>query len=174
MENELLVKNETEYTYDRYLKLNKFNMYSRQKVTFIILIVSIVVILLCGIFMLLVGDYSDAALYLTLSVIFTIFCVFLPSIQTKKIFKSDSILKENIKNTFEFYADRIQVSNKKSNSTLEYKDLYKVYEVKDAFYIYLNRVQVFIVSKDCFEIGDTEKLRTLLMEKFDKNYIKKY
>lgn len=173
MENEILVKNETEYTYDRYLNLNKFNMYSAKKGSFIILIVSICVIFLCGIFMILLGQYSNAILYLVLSVIFTIFIFTLPKLQTKKIFNSDEILKENIKNTFEFYNDKIDIKNKKSSSTLEYKDLYKAYETKDTFYLYLNRIQVLMVSKDEFEIGDSEVLRKLLSEKIGKKYISK-
>lgn len=173
MENEVLVKNETEYTYDRYLNLNKFNMYSAKRVSFVVLVVSICVIFLCGIFMILLGQYSNAILYLVLSVIFTIFIFTLPKLQTKKIFNSDEILKENIKNTFEFYSDKIKIRNKKSSSTLEYKDLYKAYETKDTFYLYLNRIQVLMISKDEFEIGDSKLLRKILSEKLGKKYISK-
>lgn len=173
MENELLVKNETEYTYERYLKLNQFNMYTKQKVTLIVLIISVIVIFLCGIFMLVIGSYDRAIFYIALALVFSALYVFLPSIQTKKIFKSDNLLKSNIKNTFEFYNDRIDISNKTSNSKLDYQDIYKVYERKEAFYIYLNRIQVLIVSKDCFIMGDAEKLRNLLKEKVGKDYVNK-
>lgn len=173
MENELLVKNETEYTYERYLKLNKFNMYSAKKSTFICLIVLLVIIFLCGIFMLIVGEYRQSIFYLVFTVVFSILYITLPNIQTKKVFNSDNLLKENIKNTFEFYDDKIEIKNKKSTSTLEYSDLYKVYETNDTFYIYLNKMQALIISKDCFLIGDTEKLRTLLLKNFEKKYISK-
>ncbi len=172
MDDELLVKNETEYTYDKYLELNRFNTFKVKKTAMVILIVSISIIFLCGVLMIILGEYSDAVIYIALAIAFTVFFIFLPTLQTRKIFKSDKMLQQKIKNNFEFYNDRIEASNTKGNSKLKYEDLYRVYETDKAFYMYLNRIQVFMLSKDSFIIGDAEKLANLLQEKLGKNYKK--
>lgn len=39
-------------------------------------------------------------------------------------------------------------------SNIRYSDIYKIYESKDCFYLFRNKVQVFIISKKGFTKGN--------------------
>lgn len=172
-EKKELFHNQTTYTYEEYLKLNQFNLYHAKKAGCIFVAVCIILILVCAIVLAILGNYFNAMLYFLIDIVFFLFLIFLPKLQSKKIYHSDKILKDNIKNDFSFYEEEIEVTNIKSTSHIQYTDIYKIYETKDAFYFYINRIQVFIVTKSGFqEENSLQEIREFLQRKCPENYKK--
>ncbi len=50
----------------------------------------------------------------------------------------------------------------KENSHVKYKSVYKIYETKDCFYIYITKMQAYILDKNGFTNGSCDDLRAML------------
>lgn len=91
---------------------------------------------------------------------------FFPSHSYKKI--------KDIVYEYSFSIDSIKIavntSDVNTTSQYQYKAIVKAYERKDAFYLCLNKVSGFIVSKDGFTEGGAEELRSLLENKMSKKF----
>lgn len=57
----------------------------------------------------------------------------------------------------------VSVSDHFSEDTyIKYRSVYKVYETKYCFYIYISKIQAYIVDKNAFESSTCDDLRALL------------
>lgn len=79
---------------------------------------------------------------------------------------------------FVFYDDRLEASvsntDVKTGSTFFYQNLFRVYETKNCFYLYIDKKQAYLIVKDGFSdtkdaIALREKLMSVLGKKY-KNY----
>lgn len=80
---------------------------------------------------------------------------------------------------FVFYDDRLESSvadrDVKSEGTFFYQNLFQAYETKTCFYLYINKMQAFLIVKDGFSdendvVALREKLVSVLGKKY-KNYM---
>ena len=95
----------------------------------------------------------------------------LPYTNYKRLEKrKDSILNTKIKYLFKEH--NFMVDNGKEEY-INYKDLYKVIESDNAYYLYINKYKAFIVSKEGISKNNIEKLSTNLKDKVSTyKYIK--
>lgn len=92
---------------------------------------------------------------------------FLPNFNYKKMVKrKDKILSATI--TYVFKERNIKITSDKTEY-IDYKELYQVIEVTDAYYLYLNSSKAFIVSKNSLSAEEIENLSNTF-----KNNIKKF
>ncbi len=175
MSEEIKIKNQTTYDYAAYLELNKFNLYTRRRASLTFLIVCIVILMLSGIFLIALDRVVNGIFYMCIAAFFIVFTIMLPHIQSKKVYRSDNLLNQDgLHNEFLFYENELEVINQFSNTKLEYEKIYQAYETNDYFYLFMNKIQTFIVEKSGFEsTGDMEKFRELIKEKLGEKYIKK-
>ena len=88
---------------------------------------------------------------------------------------SDKFTDNNV-NTFSFYDKEFEVSNKNGKFTYKYFMLYKIFETRDYFYLYITKENAFLVSKYAFSIGKERdfatfmKVRCRLKYKIDKDF----
>jgi hypothetical protein len=66
---------------------------------------------------------------------------------------------------FIFEMDNGETDNRQD---IFYSDFYMVYEVKDAFYLYVNKKSAYIVPKNCLKNTTPEQAREFLMSKIPK------
>ena len=112
-----------------------------------------------------------------LVVIFSLFGIIelntnmLPYTNYKRLEKrKDSILNTKIKYLFKEH--NFMVDNGKEEY-INYKDLYKVIERDDAYYLYINKYKAFIVSKEGISKNNIEKLSNNFKDKVSTyKYIK--
>lgn len=92
-----------------------------------------------------------AAMLVTLILMKTIF----PSINYKKTFLKGMVLD------YTFGEDEFTVSltseKAKSSETIKYTSFYKVYDTKNAIYIFIEKAQAFLVDKSAFSSAEDEK-----------------
>lgn len=92
---------------------------------------------------------------------------FLPNFNYKKLVnKKDTILNTEINYTFK--ERNVKIATNKSEY-IDYKDLTKIIEVTDAFYLYINNSKAFIVSKENLKDEEIKTLTDTL-----KKEVKKY
>lgn len=76
---------------------------------------------------------------------------------------------------YEFSADALRVESTggtlSGTTEARYENLHRAYETRDDFYIYVNKVQAFLLAKRYFD-GREDELAALLREKMGKNYIR--
>lgn len=168
---EPLFKNTTDYTKKEYTEFEKFHINKVHKKSKIIFIILCAIIIIDAILLITIKSYTYGICFLIIGIVFLLLKLFLPYLHVKNIFKSDKITP-NIKNNYEFYEDNMKIYNDISSSDIKYEKLYKVYESKDSFYLYTSKFQAFLVSKNCFSIGNSDDFSKFIENKLSENYKK--
>ena len=165
------IKNNTIYTND--LVKEFLRVYYFDKIKTIRIIMNILIAILVVRFFFL----DNATTMDIITFIFSLFGIIelntnmLPYTNYKRLEKrKDSILNTKVKYLFKEH--NFMVDNGKEEY-INYKDLYKVIERDNAYYLYINKYKAFIVSKESISKNNIEKLSTNLKDKVSTyKYIK--
>lgn len=90
-----------------------------------------------------------------------------PYLQGKHFLKSDSMTL-NLENQFTFKEKEMIVENKHAVSKVLYDEIYCVKETEKFFYIYINKMNAFLLEKANIKDGKVEEVRRLLQNKLKK------
>ena len=93
----------------------------------------------------------------------------LPDLQTKRILKTDHLI-DGMVTTYTFYADRFDMENSMSKGEVPYEKLYRIIETPTYFYLYLNKMSAYLVSKEEFSDQELEKVKGYFQTKFHGKY----
>lgn len=161
---EKLFENTTTYTTDVYKEFVEFHnkKYNFQYHLYTLFILFLIVFCMVSQFL-----YSN--IYLGIFFIFALFAfllwrIFHPSFFVKKEAKSDKIQKQ-LKNTYSFYNNYMEIKNNKGLIKLKYYKLYRIFETENYFYLYINKNYSFLLSKDGFTIGNSKEFYNFLRRK---------
>lgn len=160
----ILFKNKTKYTkeiYEKYLQFhqNKF----KNKYTFTT-IVTILLLSFCIIINLQYLKYSTAFILFAILGAFCFYRFIYPNKQVEKELKTEKFKKEK-EFTFTFYEKFFVISDKKKSEKIKYWKLYRVYETKEFFYLYIDKNHAFLLDKSTFIKGNTSKFLKFLKRK---------
>lgn len=166
---DLLFKNTTKYTKQLYLNfLNFHNINFGLKYHLFSLFV--IIILLIGIIFQLVNMVFIPAI--TLIIFLVGFIIYRYHFSINKV--SDELKTKKISNekevTFCFYDDHIEVPNENEIIKLKYRQIYRIFEMQDLFYIYINKEVALLVSKNGFTIGNYLDFSDFLKKKCHMKY----
>lgn len=167
---EKILQAKTSYNFETVKKFNKFHMYnqvSTKIVTVLAIFLVIFSILANG------AELSFRGMTLVIAMIWFTEIFTLPHLHTKKALKSSKIHSNSIIE-FEFYNEKVVLNTVMDgenigNTIVKYEDFYKVFDTKDAMYLYIANNQAFICSKENME-GDYNKVSEILKQKLDKKY----
>ena len=157
---QILFKNVTAYNKKNYGQFLKFHNdkyeFSYNSYT----IVMSILLAYCVIINIKSKNIVSTLLFLLLLIGFVFFRFYLPVRRLKKT-------KENIKNTttythsFLFYDYYLKVHKQ----IIYYFRLYKVFETKNYFYLYINQDYALMLDKNGFQIGTVEDFRNFIKKK---------
>lgn len=167
---EKILQSKTSYDFETVKKFNKFHMYNQ---------VSAKIVSLLSVFLILFSilakdaELSFRGMTLVIAIIWFIEILILPYFHTRKALKSSKI-HSNSTIEFEFYNEKVVLNTVMDgenigNTIVKYEDFYKVFDTKDAIYLYVANNQAFICSKVNME-GNYDKLSEILKEKLNKKY----
>ena len=151
-----LFENETEYSANDYVKFLRFH---KKKFSFSYIIYTLFwsVILFLSLFLAFgTGARLQGVLITIILIIFVIYRFVRPNIIANSEFNSDKLEDNNV-NTFSFYDKEFEVLNKNGTFTYKYFMIYKIFEIKDFYYIYMSKENAFLVSKYAFSKGKDRK-----------------
>lgn len=114
-------------------------------------------------------DYTLVFLLSMFLVVFLLWRFFRPIEEARKYDKNDKTIKE-ITYTFSFYEKYFKVSDKKEYSIFKYRDIYKIYETKRFFYLYVDRVHSLLIDKSNFKKGSSLEFKQFLIKKCPFKY----
>lgn len=153
-----LFKNETKYTTEIYQLFLDFHnkKYSFSQNTYIIIMV--ILLTYCIIFNIIQKNVSFVLLFFALLLLLFFLKIYLP---VKRYKKTKKQVKKNNTITFNFYNLYFTINK----STFYYFKLYKVFETKDYFYLYVNEDNAALINKNGFKIGSAEEFSKFIKKK---------
>ncbi len=161
---EKLFENVTTYDKEEYKKFvifhnKKYNLKYNLYTLFVLLL-----ILFCSVSGFFANNIRIGILFLLIAFCFALYRLFHPYLFVKKEAKSKKIT-EKLTNTYTFYEKFFIIKNKQDTIKLKYYKLYKIFETKDCFYLYLNKTHAFVLSKNTFKIGDSTNFYNFIKNK---------
>ena len=155
-----LFKNITIYNsknYNQFIKFHgeKFN-FSYNMYTFVML----ALMLYCIILNILQKNLAFLLLFFVMFILTIVFRMIFP---LKRYQKTKEKLSKNKpdKFIFTFYKFHFSVAQK----TFSYFKLYRVYETKDYFYLYIDQENAFLINKQGFKLGNTAEFTEFIKKK---------
>lgn len=155
-----LFKNITKYNsknYEQFIKFHgekfnfSYNMYT---------IIMSVLLIYCIILNISQKEIWLILLFLALLILLFLIRMYFPMKRYQKTKKKYSKNKE-ISISFTFYKFYFSFEEK----TITYSKIYRVYETKDYFYLYLDDENAVLVSKSGFKLGSVEEFRKFIKKK---------
>lgn len=155
-----LFKNVTKYNsknYEQFIKFHgekfnfSYNMYTA---------VMSILLIYCIILNIMQKNIPFVLLFLALLILIFLFRMYLPMKRYQKTKKQYSKNKET-SISFIFYKFYFTVGKK----TFPYMRLYKVFETKDYFYLYIDDENAVLISKNGFKMGTAEEFSEFIKKK---------
>jgi hypothetical protein len=166
---EELLRIETKYSFDQYKEFNYFHTFKKSRLIIIILIVYCLFFLLLAIGSLSIGDYYGMIFPIVAGAIMPLLFYALIKKNLYKMRKSDSIMDKTM-NITRIFDEYIEETNDMTTTKIAWENIHEIYETKKYFYVYMNKIQVMIIPKDCFVLGTYEEFRKLSIKKIPKKF----
>lgn len=167
----LLFENTTKYNKKIYNTFLNFHR-EKYKFTYFAYTVTVIALILCGMILQIKYHNFSISILLCCGLIFFVLWRFLhPISEVSKEYKSDTIQKEN-EFTFKFYEKFFTVENYKEISKVKYYKLYKVFEISDFFYLYIDKTHAFLIDKSKFKDNKNSEFSAFIKKKCWWNFKK--
>ncbi len=156
----ILFKNITTYNTQNYSKFLEFHNDKYELSYNFYTIIMAILIAYCFIINIKHKNFLVGLLFFVVLALFVVLRFYLPFRRYKKT--NENIKKPSTsKHVFLFYDYYLKVDNQ----IIYYLKLYKVFEAKDYFYLYLNKDYSLMISKSGFKIGTVEEFTNFIKKK---------
>lgn len=164
-----LFVNKTKYNTDTYVEFLKFHN-KKYNVSYIAYTIFwAMLFLFCIIISFGSGMRLQGVSITIILVTFIIYRILRPKMIVNREMKSEKI-SDNNTNTFVFYSNQIEISNKNGKFNYKYMNFRKIFETKDFFYLYVTKENAFLVSKNTFSLGSSKDFSDFIKDKCKFKY----
>ena len=165
-----IFKASIKYTKNEYLKLNKFHAYVLPRYLYIAIYALMFFIFTFGLYFSMNKWFSVAIIVFI--VLITIYFISSPYLVLTNNLKKKKI-KLGLKVDFTFYSNKMKIELPEDNivEIKSYIELFKAYETKTNFYLYINKNSAYIIPKKKIT-GKINKVREILKYNLGKKYIR--
>ena len=162
------------YDYKQLLRFQYFHLLQRKAMWFFIAICDALLIWLFISAYILYGFcpevYFDLAMLLTVGLGVPVISWGIPRLKTKKAASLDAVCY------YSFGAEGFYLKSEsekfKEDAFIKYRSLCRVYESKKCYYVYISKMQAYILDKSGFTEGSPEDLRELFRETVEPGRLK--
>ena len=162
----ILFKNVTKYDKEVYTDFLKFhqNIFGLKYSLYTAFIIGMLLILVA--MQIQVHNMDVAIIICFVITAFFLWRFLHPVSEVSKEFNSEKIQNEK-EFTFIFYEKNFKVreNNKLETYIIKYKELYKVFETDNFFYLYIDKTHSLLINKNCFTIGNSENFSNFIQKK---------
>jgi len=164
---------------DELMALNKFHSFKKNR-KFIAIFCAVFIFI--GLMMFLTAETQEDKVFAIIygagfALGFPIFLNIFMRIMVKISLKSSSFISDENKNYFKFDDEEIfhtsEKTDMKSTMTAKWNLVFKAFETKTHYYIYISNMQAYIIPKNSIITGDYEVFSAFLKEKLGKKFIVK-
>lgn len=173
-----MVEANTVFSKKETIELNKFQLFVKGRIYLILFMLWFIVL---GSMLLFIGVSTAAKIIGLVFIIlfglgFPVICWFAIRLLIELQLKSSRVISDETNNYYKIGEDNLfnRLTKTGCEATFEAKWnlVYKAYETKTHFFIYLNHVQAFVISKEGIFTGTPEELSEMLLKALGKNFIK--
>lgn len=162
------IRGKSTYDWRSIKKFNNFIFFKRRKWLSILWIFAYVLSAIGFVFEIVTDNFDgDSIERLILLVLVALWAVFLWFVKPKIRYNKNKLI-HNMENEFVFTEDGFTMCQHgdgiDSSGNMEYSAVFKVFEAKEFFYIYLTKNQVYMIEKATLEGGSAYDLRELLIK----------
>lgn len=161
---EILFKNVTTLNKDEYIELIKFHGHKNNFKYYLYTAIMGLILIIGMSYQIILRNYISLTLLALIFIGFLAYRFIEPYRKAEKEMKGEKV-QGNLVNTYIFYDKNFVIKNKYGKDTLKYRKLFKVYDNDNVFYLYISKEDVFIIEKDKFEIGNSDKFKEFIHKK---------
>ena len=176
----MVIEAKTKYTKRSFRKFQWFH-YTKggmRKVVFVSTLVLMFIVGVTSLIYLFTGDgISAGTIYLPVLILFlSVFFIIIPWISANSAYKkSPALFDVGIGFSFcEDYFSVLTTGMMSGTTDIQYGALYRVYQTKDYFYLYLQQNQSYLLDKSSFTSGCPEDLAVLLKKVLPRKKYRSY
>ena len=142
-----MYKTQTKFTVDEMIKLNRTYFFKMQKFRLILMVLyELLLLWIClsafDLHWILIGFF-----FLFLVIFVPVFWYLMFVTNSKKYFKSNKAAQYSILN-YTFEEDKIVIETERGSSFIKYDEVYKIYETKTNFYLFISNKQAYVIVKE--------------------------
>lgn len=142
-----MYKTQTELTVDEMIKLNRAYFFKMQRFRLILMVLyELLLLWIClsafDLHWILIG-----VIFLFLVIFVPVFWYLMFVTNSKKYFKSNKAAQYSILN-YTFEEDKIVIETERGSSFIKYDEVYKIYETKTNFYLFISNKQACVIVKE--------------------------
>ena len=156
----------TTLTLDSCIKFNNFHLF--KGFNGVIVIFTPVIFLIISLLNYIDNDIIGAIVFIIIALLMIPLIMLLTLIIVKKNFKSNKFLASITDVFFGFSNEGITQIAKNCTSDFKWDQIYRVYETKNNFYLYVSKMQAQIILKSDFEKDGVEKAKEFMNSKLTK------
>lgn len=150
----ILFKNKTKYTKQAYKEFVEIHNKTHNFTYTLYTVIVIALLLICLVLQVNNHTYSLAITFCLIITCFILWRFFHPVSVVSKQFNSSTIQTEK-EFTFNFYNKYFKIIDNNQFEIFKYYKIYKVYETDNFFYLYTDRKNSFLISKNNFLVRYT-------------------
>lgn len=166
---EKLFENKTTYTKNTYMEFLRFHTETHNLSYIAYTVFWSLIFLLCICLSFKTADRIQGVIITIVLIGFVSYRIYNPKRIVTRELESDKISTNNT-NTFTFYDKNFEVKNNNGSFKYRYFMLHKVFETNDFFYLYVNKENAFLVSKEAFSYGTSEDFSKFIKNKCKFKY----
>lgn len=167
----LLFENTTKYNkfiYNKYLEFHN----KKYRFTYVCYTAFVVAFILFGLILQVqYHNYSIAIFLCCILTFFVLWRIFKPVSEIVTEYKSDKIQNEKVF-TFKFYDKCFMIKDNNILYEVKYFQLYRVFEVSDFFYLYIDKKHAFLLDKSKFKNDNVTEFSSFIKKKCWWNFKK--
>lgn len=108
--------------------------------------------------------FAHGFVFFVIFVCFSAYQFIHPSYKNTKEFHSDKV-QNNLVNTYFFYENYFVIKNIAGSDKIAYYKLYRVFETKNYFYLYLDKTNILVLDKSEFLLGTIQDFKRFMKHK---------
>jgi hypothetical protein len=168
-----IIEVRTEYGGSEYFRFNRFHLFRK---SWYIAYLPVLVFLLIGMANWFDGDRVKGVVMAAVGLFFPLIMLGTVHLTAKRHLKTNKMYASMKHVYYSFDQDRIyhETNNKGLKTTIEtgWDNVYRSYEAKDSFYIYISNMQAFIIPKKDIVAGTADEFRRILQERVGSRHRK--
>ena len=166
---EKLFENKTTYTKETYMKFLRFHTKTYNLPYTLYTLSWAIVFILCIYAAFDSGNRMQGIIITMILIGFVAYRIYRPKRIVSKELESEKISNNN-KNTFSFYNKNFSVKNNNGSFVFRYIMLRRIFETNEFFYLYIDKENAFILSKQSFTFGTAEDFSKFIKNKCKLRY----
>ena len=108
--------------------------------------------------------FAQGFIFFAIFVCFSTYQFIQPTRKNTKEFHSDKV-QNNLVNTYSFYKNYFVIKNTMGSDKIAYYKLYRVFETKNYFYLYLDKTNILVLDKSGFLLGTIQDFKKFMKHK---------